>query len=108
MDVSIFTGATDANPVNKAVGAASVRFCDQDTGSVEAKQLHESSLFGVSGKRLILLLRHWQSRNIQRIWKRSSVPRARHCARRLMTSHEVAIRCRPEGGKRHPHQQAES
>ena len=60
---------------------------------------------GVSRKRVILLSRYRQIRMIERIWKRSSVPRARHSARRLTTSREVVIRCRSEGGKRHPHQQ---
>ena len=49
MDVSvpsILTGATDANPART----------DQDTGSVEAKQPHECSLFGVSRERVILLM----------------------------------------------------
>ena len=88
-------------------GAALVRFRDQDTGNVEAEQLHECSLFGLSRKRVILLFLYRQSRKIERIWPRRSVPRARHCARRLTTSHEVTIRCRSEGGKCHSHQQAE-
>ena len=54
---------------------------------------------------MILLLLYRHNRKIERIRSRSSVPRARHCARRLTTSHDAAIRCRPEGGKRHPHQQ---
>ena len=41
----------------------------------EAKRLHESSLFGVSRKRVILLLLYWQSRKIEWIWSFSSVSR---------------------------------
>ena len=37
-----------------------------------------------------MLVLYRQSRKIERIWSRSSVPRARQCARRLTTSHEVA------------------
>ena len=48
---------------------------------------------------MTLLLLHRQSRKIERIWSRRSMQRARHCARRLTTSHEVAIRCRSEGGQ---------
>ena len=42
VDVSILTGATDANPVNKEVQLLSDSR-DQDTGRVEAERPHESS-----------------------------------------------------------------
>ena len=57
---------------------------------MEAEQLREISLIGVSRKRVILLLLYGQSRKIEGIWSRRSMSRARHCPRRLATSHEVA------------------
>ena len=39
---------------------------------------------------MILLLLYRQSRKIQRIWKRSSVPGARRCARRLTADLKAA------------------
>ena len=57
MDVSVLsivTGATDANLVNKVVQLPQDLETKIQEG-VEVKQLHETSLIGVSCKRVILL-----------------------------------------------------
>ena len=73
--LSILTGATDANAVNEVLQFLS----DYETKIqevVEVNQLHESSLVGVSRKRVILLFLYRQSRKIQRNWKRSATSEA--------------------------------